>query len=136
MLLNWNTINTCFLSSTFHVRSPAGFLLACFSSFLLVISLEFLRRIQRAYDRHLISKAHILPRNWEVPNEMGQELLSNRPEATTVPFSKGLGHPSLGVVLEQVARGGIHMLQFGVSYVVMLLVMYSNGTFTFFSFGE
>jgi hypothetical protein len=33
----------------------------------------------------------------------------------------------MGVVGEQLARGVVHMLQFGVSHCFMLLLMYSNG---------
>ena len=38
---------------------------------------------------------------------------------------------SAKVVLEQSARGVIHMAQFGVSYCIMLLFMYSNGKETY-----
>ena len=41
---------------------------------------------------------------------------------------------SAKVVLEQSARGVIHMAQFGVSYCIMLLFMYSNGKETYTMF--
>ena len=41
---------------------------------------------------------------------------------------------SLAMVLQQSARGGIHMLQFSVSYCIMLCFMYSNGEITYLMF--
>jgi hypothetical protein len=40
------------------------------------------------------------------------------------------------VVLEQLSRGVIHGCQFTVSYIIMLLFMYSNGTYIRRSFAD
>src|ERR1035441_2939753 len=78
MLLNWHTIDACFLSSAFHIRSPSTFFLSCFASFLLVISLEFLRRAQRDLDKFLRSRnARLQDEEYALQEEMEEELLHN-----------------------------------------------------------
>lgn len=133
MLLNWHTIDTCFLSSTFHVRSTGGFFLACLCCFLLVISLEFLRRLQRTYDRYLLTKHAFLTEKWQEADDMTQELLpmksQTKSENLSSPTKSRILLPPMVVVLEQLARGVIHMVQFAASYCVMLLVMYTNGMY-------
>jgi copper transporter 1 len=131
MLLNWHTIDACFLSSTFHIRSPFAFFLSCFAAFLLVISLEYIRRAQRNFDKYLRARnavqqdeEYALPEETEkklLPNESGREELMRRLKARTTM-----------VVLEQLLRGLNHTVQFSVSYCIMLLFMYSNGEFCFF----
>ena len=41
--------------------------------------------------------------------------------------TREMGDRRMVVVIEQLARGMLHVLQFGVSYCVMLLYMSSNG---------
>ncbi|KAH8147703.1 uncharacterized protein LAJ45_08168 [Morchella importuna] len=53
MLWNWYTIDSCFISRSWHVRSTAMFAGSCIGVFLLVLLLEFLRRAQREYDRYI-----------------------------------------------------------------------------------
>ena len=53
MLWNWYTVDACFISSTWHVRSRGAFAGSCIGVVLLVMSLEFLRRAQREFDRYL-----------------------------------------------------------------------------------
>lgn len=36
------------------------------------------------------------------------------------------------IILEQIFRASLHVLQFGISYCVMMMWMYSNGSFAFF----
>jgi copper transporter 1 len=126
MLLNWHTIDACFLSSAFHIRSGFTFFLSCLAVFLLVISLEFLRRCQRNLDRSLRSSNAVL-RNEEyiLQEETEEKLLSiGRGRETLIQRYNGT---TAVVVLEQLLRGSIHTVQFAVSYCIMLLFMYSNG---------
>jgi len=128
MLLNWHTIDACFLSSAFHIRSSFTFFLSCLAAFLLVISLEFLRRSQRSLDRYLQARNSVLqdeeyalPEETEeklLPKGSGKDLLMRRLRGTTAV-----------IVLEQLLRGLVHTVQFAVSYCIMLLFMYSNGEF-------
>jgi copper transporter 1 len=76
MLLNWNTIDDYFLSSSIHTRSSFVFFIACLGSFLLVISLEFLRRLQREFDRYLRARQSLLEgKEYTTPGEMEETLL-------------------------------------------------------------
>lgn len=128
MLLNWHTIDACFLSSAFHIRSSFTFSLSCLAAFLLVISLEFLRRSQRNLDRYLRTRNAVLQdEEYAMPEETEEKLLpkGNRRENLMLRF-KG---KTAVIVLEQLLRGLIHTVQFSVSYCIMLLFMYSNGQF-------
>ncbi len=127
MLLNWHTIDACFLSSIFHIRSSFTFFLACLGAFLLVISLEFLRRFQREFDQYLRRRNVFLhEKEYVLPSEMEQKLLDRENCETT---GNKLKQKSMAVVLEQLLRGLIHAVQFSVSYCIMLLFMYSNGAY-------
>ncbi|KAF7718390.1 Uncharacterized protein PECH_008395 [Penicillium ucsense] len=57
MLWNWFTIDACFLSSTWHIRSKGAFAGSCIGVILLVISLEFLRRLGREFDAFILRRA-------------------------------------------------------------------------------
>ena len=132
MLLNWTTIDACFLFPTLQIRSSLGFFAACLGSFLLVLCLEFLRRLQRQFDVYLLAKTKFLSeRGYAEPEEMEEKLLtSERDEGDAEERQKGGSwrkRVRARVVLEQTARGAIHMAQFAVSYCIMLLFMYSNG---------
>lgn len=56
MLWNWYTADACFLSSTWHITSRGMFAGSCIGVILLVLSLEFLRRLGKEYDRLLVRK--------------------------------------------------------------------------------
>ena len=56
MFWNWYTVDTCFLSSSWRISSHAGFLGACAAVIALVVLLEFLRRLQRNYDRYIFDR--------------------------------------------------------------------------------
>jgi copper transporter 1 len=57
MLWNWNTVDSCFLSSTWHIRSKGMFAGSVIGVFLLVIAIEAVRRGAREYDRYISRKA-------------------------------------------------------------------------------
>ncbi|RPB10439.1 Ctr copper transporter, partial [Morchella conica CCBAS932] len=113
MLWNWYTIDSCFISRSWHVRSTAMFAGSCIGVFLLVLLLEFLRRAQREYDRYIVR--------------------SGTSKISSIPSEGGLGcitplsyRPT---IFQQAIRAGIYMLQFGLAYFIMLLAMYYNGYF-------
>lgn len=56
MVWNWNTLNTCFLSSTWQIHSHSAFAGLCIGVVLLVILLFLLRRLTTLYDRYLIAQ--------------------------------------------------------------------------------
>ncbi len=54
MLWNWNTVDACFLSASWQIRSAATFALLCIGVIMLVVLFEALRRAGREYDRYII----------------------------------------------------------------------------------
>lgn len=54
MLWNWYTIDACFLSSTWHIRSKGMFAGSVIGVFFLVMAIEGVRRLGREYDRRLM----------------------------------------------------------------------------------
>ncbi|KAI0020779.1 Ctr copper transporter family-domain-containing protein [Xylariomycetidae sp. FL0641] len=114
MLWNWNTIDTCFLSSTWHVRSRGAFGGLCIGVILLVILLEFLRRAAQAYDRFLLVR--------QLPPSAAAAAAAEEGKRAE---AGGGGHRPTPA--QQAARALLHTLQFAVAYWVMLLAMYYNG---------
>ncbi len=54
MLWNWYTIDSCFLSRTWHVRTKGMFAGSVIGVFCLVIAIEAVRRFGREYDCRLV----------------------------------------------------------------------------------
>lgn len=133
MLWNWNTVDSCFISSSWHVTSRGMFAGSCIGVLLLVMLLELLRRMVKEYDALLVRK-HSTTNNVGAPAAAGRaqqggsdsgesknHALSVQPVGT---IPSGRFRPT---VLEQAVRALLHMCQFAVAYFVMLLAMYYNG---------
>ncbi|KAK0737336.1 high affinity copper transporter [Apiosordaria backusii] len=106
MLWNWNTIDSCFIASSWKITSVSMFAGSCIGVLLLTASLEFLRRVVKEYDRFLFKRYQ----NSVQGNDGVDLTLGYRP-----------------TIWEQMVRALLHMVQFGVGYLVMLLAMYYNG---------
>ena len=104
-----------FISREWKVRTRAAFAGSCIGVILLVIALEFLRRLGREYDALLHRKDSLAAMSQGKTEEL---------EART---ALGPKVPSATMVQRQLVRAGIHMLQFAVAYFIMLLAMYYNG---------
>lgn len=50
MLWNWYTIDSCFLSESWHIASNGAFAASCIGTILLVMTMEALRRLGKEYD--------------------------------------------------------------------------------------
>jgi len=111
MLLDRTTIDACFLSSQLHIRTGFQFFLICLGAFLLVVSLEFLRRLQRSFDSYLRAKNALLQESdYIVPEEMTQKVLG-RPNITQLSHML-TNKRYLVILIEQILRGLIHSFQF------------------------
>lgn len=53
MLFNWYTIDACFLTEGWHVRSVGDFVGSLLGVFFMVVALEGVRRLGRNYDRNI-----------------------------------------------------------------------------------
>ncbi len=107
MLWNWYTVDTCFISSSWHVTSSGMFAGSCIGTILLVMSLELLRRAVKEYDRYLI-RVH------------NQHTVGGGGDAS--PKNSTLAAPSgfRPTIFQQAIRALLHMVQFAVAYFVML----------------
>ncbi|KAI0885904.1 Ctr copper transporter family-domain-containing protein [Annulohypoxylon maeteangense] len=127
MLWNWNTIDACFLASSWHITSSGMFAGSCIGVILLTMSLEFLRRTVKEYDRYLVRKHTSVP----VAAMPTSSKDSDSKDAITssAPLNPGARN-SVGfrpTIFEQAIRALLHMVQFAVAYFIMLLAMYFNG---------
>ncbi|KAK0631520.1 Ctr copper transporter [Immersiella caudata] len=122
MLWNWYTIDTCFISSSWHVRSAGMFAGSCIGVILLVMLLELLRRSVKEYDRYLVRK-HLAGQTTAASSDRANILPKDSDVVTVAPLQNGY-KPKL---LEQAVRALLHTCQFAVAYFVMLLAMYYNG---------
>ena len=135
MLWNWYTIDACFLSRTWHIRSKGAFGGSCIGVILLVISLEFLRRTQREFDRYLTrrNRSHLAVADSRdgSSDESGEDAGSGARKNGNISarlLSRGrTDYASRLKLWQQVVRSFLYMMQFAVGYFAMLLAMYYNG---------
>lgn len=139
MLWNWNTVDSCFLSSSWHVTSRGMFAGSCIGVLLLVMLLELLRRMVKEYDALLVRKHTTNSNSGSSSTYVGAGAgPAQQQEASESGESKhhGVNVQPVGAVpsgrfrptvLEQAVRALLHMCQFAVAYFVMLLAMYYNG---------
>src|SRR4051812_39194195 len=99
MLWNWYTIDSCFISKSWHVTSAGMFAGSCIGVILLVMALEFLRRSVTEYDRYL-ARAH---REAIAANAEAQA--QARPESPGGKTADGSGD-STPIVMTAAAAGG------------------------------
>jgi solute carrier family 31 (copper transporter), member 1 len=98
--------------------------------------LEFFRRLAKEYDRYLVRQNTIQGRS---PRSLSSDLdglleqSSRSKGATAAEVRLASEQKDSGSfrasILQQGIRAGLHMMQFGIAYIVMLLAMYYNGYF-------
>ena len=96
---------------------------SCIGFILLVMVLEGLRRLSREYDQYLL-------RNHAAQSQAHRDSSAGS-EVETGKIASGGAFPDVSPftpnVIQQAVRASIHMLQFAVAYIIMLLAMYYNG---------
>ncbi|GAD92462.1 Ctr copper transporter family protein [Paecilomyces variotii No. 5] len=152
MLWNWDTIDACFLSKSWHITSHGMFGGSCIGVICLVLVLEFLRRVGREYDAYIVRRTTIQRYHLsamatatsrqnattttttsccgaESSADENIPKSSTPPNATSIPpFASAVKTgPIRPTFFEQLVRAVLHMLQFAVAYFIMLLAMYFNG---------
>ncbi|KAF2233890.1 Ctr-domain-containing protein [Viridothelium virens] len=152
MLWNWYTTDSCFLSSSWHVKNGGIFAGSCIGVIFLVIALESLRRLGKEYDRQMIEsyrkKLELAPgasagntTRSRVECDSSKEvnaMTSVSASLSSVSIYGTAAHvrPQQGKedlvkfrpsAIQQVLRALLHMVTFGVAYIIMLLVMSYNG---------
>ena len=123
MLWNWNTIDACFISSDWHVRSKGAFAGTCIGVVLISITLESLRRGAREYDDYLLRNFQARVTSNSVSRPASDPAACSASEdgvvERTATFRPG--------PVQQLIRAVLHAATFGVAYILMLLAMYYNG---------
>jgi copper transporter 1 len=104
MLWNWDSIDTCYLTSSWHITNNGMFAASCIGAAILSIMLEALRRVNRSYDAYILSQLSAL----NTANDY--KPVTRRATA-----------------LQQGVRAVLHAVLFGLAYIVMLIVMAANG---------
>ncbi|WEW56984.1 copper transporter complex subunit Ctr4 [Emydomyces testavorans] len=112
-----------FISNSWKITSKGMFAGSCIGVILLVMSLEFLRRVGHEYDRRLAGKSSVFSRNTTTVNNQ----LPKDNGSPSAPAAIQAGPPARRTLLQHTLRSLLHMVQFGVAYFVMLLAMYYNG---------
>lgn len=123
-----------FISESWHITSNGMFAGSCIGVFLLVLVLEALRRASREYDAHIV-RCHQKNAASMSPPMTAASRLQDDPNDPTKSSSTQSTTPLLQPqtftpnILQQLIRALLHMAQFAVAYIVMLLAMYYNGYF-------
>ena len=115
---------------------------SCIGVIALIILLEFLRRLQREYDRLIQQHATKAVHPFNTPKQDVDRIHHSNSDVSTediphsaVPLLDGYWERSLPLrpsghvptISQQAVRAGIYTLQFSVAYMVMLLAMSFNG---------
>ncbi|GAA6008823.1 hypothetical protein JCM10207_001736 [Rhodosporidiobolus poonsookiae] len=115
MLFNWYTIDACFLTEQWHVRSVGGYVGSLIGVFFLVVALEAVRRFSREYERSIRTAYY---------KRESLALAALAKNASKVEVAKAAPfRPSLQ---QHLIRSVFYGVQFGTSYILMLLAMYFN----------
>jgi copper transporter 1 len=106
---------------------------SCIGVVLLVVSLEFLRRLSKEYDRYILrqfERSQGAPFNAHEGSTASQDGPSYT-KVTVSPTERPVSQHSRfrPNILQQAVRATLHMVQFAIAYFVMLLAMYYNGYF-------
>lgn len=122
MLWNWNTVDACFVASSWRIENAGMMVATCIGIILLAVLVEFARRIGKEYDafltRQFQRQASHQARSGSlsvIPGTCSTESVTS----STLTFRASL--------LQQLLRALVHAVTFGGAYVTMLLVMYCNG---------
>ncbi|KAL7782346.1 Ctr domain-containing protein [Trichoderma afarasin] len=117
MLWNWYTVDACFLSCSWHIQNNGMFAASCIGIVVLVISVEFMRRLGQEYDEFIV-------RQWRRQAAVASDLVTREAREPTTSSQAILFRAT---PLQQLLRAIIHAITFGAAYIIMLLAMYFNG---------
>ncbi|CAG7920956.1 unnamed protein product [Penicillium olsonii] len=109
MLFNFNTIDACFLSSGWQIKNNGMFAATCIGTVLLVVLVEFCRRMGREYDNFLTR---------QFQRQAAHGTFAKQWQRSSVTFR--------ATPLQQLTRAIIHAVTFAGAYITMLLAMYFN----------
>ncbi|EEQ38578.1 putative copper transport protein [Clavispora lusitaniae] len=134
MLWNWYTVDSCFIARSWHNKSKGAFAGSCIGVFFLVLVSQWLHRFAREYDSALITKYSAQ----ESADNSKLEMESSKSATIAVnPAVHAISHrwlfapvPASGIMaspFEHLIRCVLFTIEWGLSYIIMLLFMYYNG---------
>jgi copper transporter 1 len=124
MTWNWNVVDACFLAESWHIKNNAMMAASCIGAALLVVCLEFLRRVGHEYDAFLLRQFQRQLRAQQAALAVAAPTNCCDGPATTL----GVQHATFrATALQQLVRAIIHGVILGLAYIIMLLIMYYNG---------
>ncbi|KAF4459840.1 hypothetical protein FALBO_13388 [Fusarium albosuccineum] len=119
MLWNWNTIDACFLASSWQIQNQGMMAATCIGVILLVVLVEFFRRMGKEYDA-------LLQRQFQrQATTHGVAMAAAGCTGAVMPTRQTLTYRASP--LQQLIRSIIHAITFAGAYIIMLLAMYFNG---------
>lgn len=118
MLFNFYTIDACFLSSGWHITNNGMFAATCIGVVLLVVLVEFFRRLGKEYDDFLLRQFQ------RQATAHGASLVAGGCAGDTVSAPRTMTFRA--TALQQFIRALIHAATFAGAYIIMLLAMYFN----------
>ena len=139
MLWNWYTIDACFLASSWHIKTKGMFAASYIGVILLVVALEFFRRMGKEYDAYILRQ---YTRRAASLRHVSRDSYNNSKVNSAYEYSEGGCGPDAACApalprqqyitfraspAQQLTRGAIHAVTFGLGYIIMLLAMYFNG---------
>ncbi|KAI6782316.1 solute carrier family 31 (copper transporter) [Emericellopsis cladophorae] len=126
MLLNYNTVDSCFISSDWQVKSIGMFAGSCIGIALLAIFLELLRRSVKEFDKYL-ARQH-MARHAGVAEAAARSSDEGVKGGAVAGVTGAAGPipPFRPTFWQQGIRAILHTAQFTVAYFIMLLAMYYN----------
>ncbi|KAK0226044.1 Ctr-domain-containing protein [Armillaria fumosa] len=130
MMWNWTTVDACFISNQWHIRTVGAYVGTLIAIFAWVVVLEAFRRLSREYDRRIIMEWNSARTDVEAATHDSVKGLKG---LTIMRFgnSNGEFQPTH---TQQLVRSVFHTVQFGAGYMLMLLAMYYNGGIIFVIF--
>lgn len=88
MLWNWNTIDSCFISSSWRTSTRAQFAGSVIGVFFLVVGIEAVRRLGREYDRRLVAASRARQRRELVAGGFGPSCAAQTGSKKECPKTK------------------------------------------------
>ncbi|WBW74978.1 plasma membrane copper transporter complex subunit Ctr4 [Schizosaccharomyces osmophilus] len=123
MYWNWYTIDACFITKHWHIRSKGMFVGSIFGIIFMMMALELVHRLQREFDRWCIRQSQ----------NRSNHVCHHSPESSFVSSSSHDLSWFTRVCFHFI-RSCLYIIQFIVTYIAMLLAMYYNGYVILFLF--
>ncbi|KAI1171912.1 ctr copper transporter [Nemania sp. FL0916] len=121
MLWTWDTIGSCFLAESWRIQTAGMMAGSCIGVFLLAVLLEFVRRLGKEYDRSIVARAQ---------HEVDSQAIVEKEVPDSSPVRRIEKDQALRfrpTLAQQLIRGLIHAVSFGIAYILMLIAMSYNG---------